>query len=331
MKTKKKCCVAGAGGFIGGHLANYLESKGHDVVSCDVKVNPWQYVHNFVLADLRRKERCLQVTKDVDWVFQLAAVMGGIGFITETKADVMHDNVIINANMLEASVENGVERIFFSSSACVYPHQLQMDEKQVAALKESDAYPAQPALPYGWEKLFSEIMYKSFEEDYGLESRIARFHNVMGPYGSYVGGREKAPAALCRKVALAEDGDSIEVWGDGLQRRSFLYVGDCLEAVYRLMCSDYNESLNIGSDVEVTINELADMIIDVSGKRLSKTYDVSRPQGVRRRNCDLTLAKKVLDWYPQVSYSDGLTRIYRWIEGDLKKAQLIAKIQSVER
>ena len=314
-----KVLVCGAGGFIGGHLANFLKKKGLDVVSCDIKPNPWQQVPNFIRADLRDIRQCRRVVCGVDWVFQLAADMGGIGYITKVKANVMYNNVLINANMLKASVEAGVERIFLASSACVYPEFLQDDSSKTVYLKEEDAFPAYPDTPYGWEKLFSELMYKAFEEDYGIEVRIARFHNIYGPYCDWGSGREKAPAALCRKVAMARDGDAIEIWGDGKQRRSFLYISDCVEAIYRLMCSDYNLPLNIGSDRDITIDELADIIIRISGKRLKKKYRPDMPVGVKSRNADLTLIRKVLGWEPKVPYEEGLRRLYKWVEVQVRK------------
>jgi len=314
-----KVLVTGAGGFIGGHMANYLKKKGYEVITCDIKPNPWQPVPNFHLADLRNYSNCRRLVEGVDWVFQFAANMGGIGFISRVKADVMHDNALINANMLRASVDAGVKRFFFASSACIYPYDLQRDSSKVVYLKESDAFPAYPDSAYGWEKLFTEIMCKSFQEDYGLEVRIARYHNIYGPYGTYKGGREKAPAALCRKVAEAEDGGSIVIWGNGKQIRSFLYIDDCLEATYRLMKSDYNEPLNIGSDQAITIDELADIIIEISGKKLTKKYDPSKPVGVRSRNADLTLLEQVLGWRPKVSYREGLEKTYRWIEERVKR------------
>ena len=313
-----KVLVTGAGGFIGGHMANYLKKKGYEVITCDIKPNPWQPVPNFHLADLRNYSNCRRLVEGVDWVFQFAANMGGIGFISRVKADVMHDNALINANMLRASVDAGVKRFFFASSACIYPYDLQRDSSKVVYLKESDAFPAYPDSAYGWEKLFTEIMCKSFEEDYGLEVRIARYHNIYGPYGTYKGGREKAPAALCRKVAEAEDGGSIVIWGNGKQIRSFLYIDDCLEATYRLMKSDYSEPLNIGSDQAITIDELADIIIEISGKKLTKKYDPSKPVGVRSRNADLTLLEQVLGWRPKVSYREGLEKTYRWIESQVR-------------
>ena len=244
--------------------------------------------------------------------------MGGIGFITDVKAEVMRDNVLINTHMLEAARQNKVSRYFFSSSACVYATYKQ-DKPDVAGLKESDAYPADPDNEYGWEKLFTERLCKDYYLDFGFETRVARFHNIYGPYGTYKGGREKSPAALCRKVAMANDPDEIIIWGDGKQTRSYCFIDDWFEGVYRLMQSDFRDPLNIGSERMVTIDELADMIIKISGKKISKRYDTSKPQGVRGRNSDNTLVKKVLDWEPQISLEEGLKRTYEWIEEELKK------------
>ena len=307
--------VTGGKGFIGSHLVNYLKRKGHWVRSVDIKREAFLKTNedNFVCQDLRKFEVAEYVTEDIDWVFNLAANMGGIGFITKVKADVMRDNVRINTNVLEACRLNDVKRIFFSSSACVYPQTLQL-KPEVKPLKESDAFPAYPDSAYGWEKLFTELMMKAYQEDYGLEIRIARFHNIYGPYGTYKGGREKAPAALCRKIAEAPDGGTITIWGDGKQTRSFLYIDDALEAIYKLMQSNYSEPLNIGSDELITIDELADLIIDISGKRIKKKYDLSKPQGVRGRNASLELIEKVIGWRPKTSYREGLTKTYKWIE-----------------
>lgn len=262
------------------------------------------YADELVLTDLRNEEEACKIARDMDHVYNFAANMGGIGFITRVKADVMHDNVLINANMLGACVGNNVEGFFLSSSACIYPHQLQEDDSYIADLKELDAYPAQPGTPCGWEKLFAEIMCRSFEDDYGSKTRIARYHNIYGPKG----GREKAPAALCRKVAVAKNGESNVIWGDGKQIRPFLYIDDCLEATRLLMESDCKEPLNIGSDQAITVNELADMIIEISGKNIKKKYDLIKPVGVRSRSADITLLKKRLNWQPKVSYGEGLEK-----------------------
>jgi GDP-D-mannose 3',5'-epimerase len=317
----KKILVTGAGGFIGSHMIRCLKDEGHWVRGVDIKKPEFMRscADEFVLVDLRNEEGARRVTRGMEQVYNFAANMGGIGFITRVKADVTHDNVLINANMLKACVENNVEKFFFSSSACIYPQELQKDDSYVANLKELDAYPAQPDSPYGWEKLFTEIMCKSFDEDYGLENRIARYHNIYGPEGTYKGGREKAPAALCRKVAVAKDGESITIWGNGKQIRSFLYIDDCLEATKLLMESDCKEPLNIGSDKAITINELADIIIKISGKNIEKKYDLTKPIGVRSRNADITLLKKKLNWQPKVTYKEGLEKTYRWVEKQVNK------------
>jgi nucleoside-diphosphate-sugar epimerase len=230
----------------------------------------------------------------------------------------MHDNVLINTHMLEASLNESVERFFFASSACVYPNYKQTSEF-IPGLKEEDALPADPNEYYGWEKLFAEMMCRAYREDYGLHTVISRFHNIYGPYGTYEGGKEKAPAALCRKVAMARDGDSIVIWGDGKQTRSFLYVDDCVRGVWMLVERDYPEPLNIGSDRLVTIDELADIIIKISGKKLKKVYDLTKPQGVRGRNSDNTKVTNVLGWKPEVPLEKGLEITYRWIEEQIKK------------
>jgi nucleoside-diphosphate-sugar epimerase len=317
----KKILVTGAGGFIGSHMVRCLKDEGYWVRGVDIKKPEFvrSCADEFVLVDLRNEEGVRRVTRGMEQVYNFAANMGGIGFITKVKADVMHDNVLINANVLKACVENNVERFFFSSSACIYPQELQKDDSYVADLRELDAYPAQPDSPYGWEKLFTEIMCKSFEEDYGLKNRIARYHNIYGPEGTYKGGREKAPAALCRKVAMAKDGGSITIWGNGKQIRSFLYIDDCLEATKLLMESGCKEPLNIGSDEAITINELADMIIKISGKNIEKKYDLTKPIGVRSRNADITLLKKKLNWQPKVTYQKGLEKTYRWVEKQVNK------------
>lgn len=319
MKNKK-ALVTGAGGFIGSHFINFLAKKGCWVRGVDIKYPEFMKTeaNDFQILDLRLRENCLKVIKDIDEVYQIAANMGGIGFITKVKAEVMRDNILININMLEAARQNKISRYFFSSSACVYATYKQEDPDN-PGLKESDAYPADPDNEYGWEKLFTERLCKNYYLDYCLETRMARFHNIYGPYGTYDGGREKSPAALCRKVAMAEDGGTIEIWGDGKQTRSYCYIDDCLEGIYRLMHSEYRDPLNIGSDRIVTVDELANIIIKISGKKLKKTYDTTKPQGVRGRNSDNTLLKKVLNWEPRVSLEEGLEITYRWIESQVGK------------
>lgn len=310
--------VTGGGGFIGSHLAQRLVEEGHHVRVADIKFDEYlaHYWSAKAYGDLRTFETCLFATKGIDRVYHLAANMGGIGYITSVWADVARDNALINLNMFEACRLNEVERLFFSSSACVYPSYKQ--ETLDSPLKESDAYPADPNEPYGWEKLFAEIACNAYRRDYGLDIRIARYHNIFGPAGTYTGGREKAPAALCRKVAMAPDPGTIEVWGDGKATRSYCYIDDCLEGTIRLMESDYDKPLNIGSDRVVSVDELADIIIRISGKEITKAHNLDRPQGVRERNADLTLARQVLGWEPQVSLEDGLERTYHWIERMVK-------------
>jgi len=317
-----KVLVTGGCGFIGSHLANYLKEKGHHVRVADIKPISECYlplkVDKVIPSDLRNFEACDYATKDVDWVFNLSANMGGIGFITEIGAEVMHDNALINVNMMEACRMNNVERIFFSSSACIYPAYRQT-MPEVEPLKEEYAVPAQPDSFYGWEKLFTEQLMKAYYRDYGMDIRIPRFHNIYGPYGTYKGGREKAPASLCRKIAETTGGGMMNIWGDGKQTRSFLYIGDALDAIYKLVQSDHTEPLNIGSDELISIDELADLIIEISGKKIKKQYDSTKPQGVRGRNADLNLIKNVLNWEPKTTYREGLTETYRWIEEMVRK------------
>ncbi len=319
--TQEKILVTGAGGFIGHHMVRFLKNKGYWVRGVDIKYpefSPKDEADEFLLLDLRNFQNCLKATEGIDKVYTFAANMGGIGFITFHKADVMRDNVLINVNMAEASRRNKVKRIFYSSSACVYPISKQ-ESPEVVPLKESDAYPADPDNEYGWEKIFSERIYQNYYHDYGLETRIARYHNIYGPEGTYQGGREKSPAAICRKVAIAKNGGEIEIWGDGKQTRSYCYIDDCLEGTYRLMESDYREPLNIGSDRLVTINQLVDIVSKIGGKELKKVYRLDKPQGVRGRNADLTQLKSVLNWEPRISLEKGLEETYKWIYKELSK------------
>lgn len=314
--------VTGAGGFIGHHLVKRLKADGHWVRGADIKLPEYEpsAADEFEVLDLRKYENCLLATRGgVDQVYNLAADMGGIGYITAYLADISRNNILINANMLEASQNNAVKRFLFSSSACVYAQSKQLSPA-VTPLAEEDAYPADPEPGYGWEKLFAEELCKYYRHDYGLQTYAVRFHNVYGPLGTFDGGKEKAPAAVSRKVALARDGGEIEIWGDGEQTRSFMYVDDCVEGLLRLMASDHHDALNLGTDRLVTINGLVDLVSGVANKQLIKRHDLSKPQGVRGRNSDNTRLKKVLGWEPSISLETGLEVTYKWIEGQLKKA-----------
>jgi nucleoside-diphosphate-sugar epimerase len=327
MHAATRILVTGAGGFIGHHLVKRLRSDGHWVRGVDLKLPEYETsdAHEFELLDLRKFDNCLLATRGgIDAVFNLAADMGGIGFITANHADIARNNILINVHMLEASRLQGVSRFLFSSSACIYPQSKQCDA-EVAGLREEDAFPADPEPGYGWEKLYTEMLCRYFRQDYALDTKIVRFHNVYGPLGTYEGGREKAPAAVSRKVALADDGGVIEVWGDGEQTRSFMYIDDCVEGLLRLMSSNFPGPLNLGTDRLISINDLVDLIAGIAGKRLVKEHDTTKPQGVRGRNSDNRLLRQVLGWEPRISLEQGLAVTYAWIAQELDNAGRLNK------
>lgn len=329
--SSKWALVTGAGGFIGHHLVSTLKRGGFRVRGVDLKHPEYgrSEADEFLLLDLRSEESCLRAAEGVDDVYALAADMGGMGFISSHHARILHNNSLINLHTLEAARACGARRYLFASSACVYPEYLQ-ERADVVPLREEDAYPAQPQDAYGWEKLISERLCLHYREDYGLETRVVRFHNIFGPQGTWDGGREKVPAALCRKIALAKlTGDStVEIWGDGEQTRSFCYVDDCVKGIYKLMQSDYAEPLNLGQDRMVSINELADIIARIAGVGIVKRH-VSGPQGVRGRNSDNSRLRQILGWEPEVSLEEGLTLTYAWVEEQVRRRLRVESVQEV--
>ena len=325
MIKNKKILVVGAGGFIGGHLTNRLLKNGNSLIAVDIKPKEYWFqefenAENHYSKDMKDINNCRQITKQIDYVFNMACNMGGMGFIENNKAECMQ-SVLINTNLLISCRENKVKKYFFSSSACAY-NTTKQNEVFIEGLKEEDAYPAYPEDGYGWEKLFSERMCKHFMEDYGIQVRIARYHNIYGPYGTFDGGREKAPAALCRKVFKAKKNNKkeIEVWGDGNQTRTFLYIDDCIDGTLRLFESNYSDPINIGSDEQVSINQMIETIEDItSTKKLKRIYQLDKPKGVRGRSSNNDLIKKVLNWSFKVKLREGLKKTYDWISAEMSK------------
>jgi nucleoside-diphosphate-sugar epimerase len=321
MKSKKNAIICGAGGFIGGHLINRLKDEGYWVRGVDLKENEYGNNHadDFIIGDLTDPVACNKLfDREIDEVYQLAADMGGAGYIFtgEHDAVVMHNSATINLNMAEASKNHKVKKIFYSSSACMYPEYNQLDPDNPKCSEES-AYPAAPDSEYGWEKLFSERLYLAYNRNYNLDVRIARFHNIFGPQGTWRGGREKAPAAICRKVGETIDGGEVEIWGDGKQTRSFLFINECVEAVRRLMESDFTGPVNIGSEEMIAINDLVKMVAGVAGKTIN-IKNIPGPTGVRGRNSDNKLIKEKLGWAPSQPLVDGIVKTYNWIKGQME-------------
>ncbi|RZK38362.1 MAG: NAD-dependent epimerase/dehydratase family protein [Pedobacter sp.] len=319
----KRALVCGAGGFIGGHLVNRLKQEGYWVRGVDLKENEYGNMNadEFIVGDLREASVAKQAVEGVDEVYQLAADMGGAGYIFtgDNDAHVMHNSALCNLNVLDASKDAGVKKIFYSSSACMYPEHNQLDPDNPKCSEES-AYPAAPDSEYGWEKLFSERLYFAYQRNFGLDVKVARFHNIFGPMGTWKGGKEKAPAAMCRKVIEAADGGEIEVWGDGKQTRSFLFIDECLEGVRRLMESDFAGPVNIGSEEMISINDFAKMAIDISGKNIT-IKNITGPTGVRGRNSDNKLIQEKLGWTPSLPLRSGMEKTFAWIkkQNDLQK------------
>jgi nucleoside-diphosphate-sugar epimerase len=319
----KKALVCGAGGFIGGHLVNRLKSEGYWVKGVDLKENEYGNMNadEFIIGDLTNPVIANEVVKGVDEVYQLAADMGGAGYIFTGDNDsaVMHNSALCNLNVLHASQQEGVKKIFYSSSACMYPEYNQTDPNNPKCSEDS-AYPAMPDSEYGWEKLFSERLYLTYQRNLGINVKVARFHNIFGPQGTWTGGKEKAPAAFCRKVAEAKDGTSFEVWGDGKQTRSFLFVDECVEGIRRLMESDFSGPVNIGSEEMIAINDFAKMVIDISGKSLT-IKNIPGPEGVRGRNSDNALIEEKLQWKPSLKLRQGMEKTYSWVSAQVEAAK----------
>lgn len=326
MRTQKKALVCGAGGFIGGHLVNRLKDEGYRVRGVDLKENEYGNMNadEFIRGDLRDADFVKQVvTSDLDEVYQLAADMGGAGFVFtgDNDSDIMHNSALCNIHVLEEVKNKKIPKIFYSSSACIYPEYNQMDPDNPKCSEES-AYPAAPDSEYGWEKLFSERLYLTYQRNHGIETKIGRFHNIFGPQGTWDGGREKAPAAICRKVAEAEDGGVVEVWGDGKQTRSFLLVDECVEGVRRLMESDFSGPVNIGSDEMISIQDFTEMVIEISGKQL-QIKNIDGPLGVKGRNSDNILIKEKLGWAPSRPLREGVEKTYHWILEQVRQREIL--------
>jgi len=322
MSSGKKILIAGGGGFIGSHLAKRLKEEGNFVVVADWAENSYfkreDFCNEFHLVDLRDLQNCLKVSQGIEEVYDLAADMGGMGFIQSNHSTILFNNIIISFNMIEAARRNKVKRFFYSSSACIYPEYKQTEEDN-PGLKESDAWPAQPQDAYGLEKLVSEECCKYYQKDWGIEFRIARFHNIYGTHGTWKGGREKAPAAFVRKVLCSEK--YFDMWGNGKQTRSFCYVDDCVEGIIRLMRSNYKEPLNIGSDEMISMNDMANLIMSFEGRKLELKH-IPGPEGVRGRNSDNTLIRQVLGWAPSITLKDGLKRLYDWMKMEIENEKV---------